>query len=97
MEPLRRQSEAGPKNRLVGLHVQGRSIARAGSPILSNDKLIGKVTSGTYSPTLDRNIAMGYVLVELAHPGEQIQVDIRGRLVMAEITQLPFYSRNSPP
>ena len=97
VEPLRRQSEAGPKNRLVGLHVQGRSIARAGSPILSNDKLIGKVTSGTYSPTLDRNIAMGYVLVELAHLGEQIQVDIRGRLVMAEITQLPFYSRNSPP
>ena len=96
VEVLRRQSESGLKRRLVGLAVQGRSIAREGSPVLAQGARAGKVTSGTHSPTLDRNIAMGYVLVEFAAPGQQLQVDIRGRLTEAEVVPLPFYSRRRP-
>ena len=90
---LRREKEAGPKRRLVGLEVPGRSIAREGYPILAQGTRVGRVTSGTYSPTLDRNIAMGYVTMEFAGPGQKLQVDIRGRLAEAEIVPLPFYSR----
>ncbi len=94
VEPLRRQKETGPKVRLVGLAVQGRSIARAGYPVLDEGAQIGRVTSGTHSPTLDRTIAMGYVTLEFANPGRKVRVDIRGRLTEAEVVPLPFYSRD---
>ena len=95
-EFLRRQREEGVERRLVGLVVQGRSIPRTGYPILSGSTQVGRVTSGTFSPTLDRNIGMGYVLVGFASPGERLQVDIRGRLAEAEVVPLPFYSRARP-
>ncbi len=101
VEALRRQREAGLRRRLVGLAVQGRSIARRGYPIVdaassppdAPHRSVGKVTSGTYSPSLDRNIAMGYVLMEFASPGQALQVDIRGNLAEADVVSLPFYSR----
>ena len=92
---LRRQNEAGISRRLVGLNVDGRSIARHGSAILASGDTVGEVTSGTLSPTLDRSIAMGYVLVGSASPGQRLQVDIRGKLSDAEVTLLPFYSRKA--
>ncbi len=92
-DALRRERDGGSKRRLVGLEVRGRSIAREGYPILAKNTQAGRVTSGTYSPTLDRNIAMGYVTVESAEQGQELQVDIRGRLVEAEVVPLPFYSR----
>jgi aminomethyltransferase len=52
------------------------------------------VTSGTQSPTLDRVVAMGYVLSELAGVGSPLQIDIRGRLADAEVVSLPFYTRD---
>ena len=94
VDVLRREQEAGSKRRLVGLDVRGRSIAREGYPILAQGTQVGQVTSGTYSPTLDRNIAMGYVTMEFAGLGQKLQVDIRGRLAEAEIVPLPFYSRD---
>ena len=92
-DALRRERDGGAKRRLVGLEVRGRSIAREGYPILARNTQAGRVTSGTYSPTLDRNIAMGYVTVEFTEQGQELQVDIRGRLVEAEVVPLPFYSR----
>ena len=94
-EALRRLLESGPAENLVGLAVQGKSIARAGTPILSGTTQVGKVTSGTHSPTLDRSIAMGYVTRECSSTGERLQMDIRGRLTEAEVVPLPFYSRNA--
>ena len=95
VEALRRQKESGVKDRLVGLVVNGKSVARAGYPILIQATPVGEVTSGTSSPTLDMSIAMGYVLVEFASPGRKLAVDIRGRVTPAEIVPLPFYSRNA--
>jgi aminomethyltransferase len=78
----------------VGLNVRGRSLARHGYPILHDGSQVGTVTSGTQSPTLDRVVAMGYVLSELAGVGSPLQIDIRGRLADAEVVSLPFYTRD---
>jgi aminomethyltransferase len=101
VDALRHQKEAGLSRLLVGLLVQPGSIARPGCSILSSglspgaseNAQVGHVTSGTYSPTLDTNIAMGYVERDAASPGQKLRIDIRGRLVEAEVAPLPFYSR----
>jgi aminomethyltransferase len=54
---------------------------------------IGVVTSGSVSPTLDMNIGMGYVPTGFSDTGTRLQIDVRGRLIEAEVAPLPFYSR----
>ncbi len=92
-EVLRRVREAGPERRLVGFNMIGRGVARHGHPLTDGSKELGHVTSGGYSPTLDRNIGLGYVPPGYTASGSKFQVDIRGRPVDAEVTTLPFYSR----
>ena len=92
---VRRQLEEGAARRLAGLNVDGRSIARNGCPLLSEGKTVGRVTSGTHSPTLGRVIGMGYLEANAAEPGRKIVVDIRGKLSQAEVVDMPFYSRGS--
>ncbi len=91
---LRQQQRDGVARRLVGLKLPGRSAPRAGYPILEGGTPVGQVTSGSYSPTLDTSIAMGYVLVRCATPGQALEVDIRGRAAAAEVVPLPFYTRS---
>ena len=90
---LLKQREQGVARRLVGLKLPGRSAPRPGYPVLDQGQEVGKITSGSYSPTLDTSIAMGYVLVRYAAPGQELDVDIRGRAARAEIALLPFYTR----
>jgi len=78
---------------LVGFRLLEAGIPRHEHTIFKGSKQIGEVTSGTYSPTLDTGIGMGYVSMEYSTPGEQINVNIRGRIVDAEIVELPFYHR----
>ena len=91
---LAQQNEAGTERKLVGLTVAGRSAPRAEYSILHRGEIIGRVTSGSYSPTLDTSIAMGYVLGRHASPGHVVDLDIRGRTVSAKIVALPFYTRS---
>ncbi len=77
----------------VGLELAGRRAAREHYPVQSGSKVIGEVTSGTFSPTLQRPIAMAYVPPAHSQVGTQLQVDIRGSLEPATIVPLPFYSR----
>ncbi|MBM3943387.1 MAG: glycine cleavage system aminomethyltransferase GcvT [SAR202 cluster bacterium] len=91
--PLQRQMREGVARKLVGLSLPGRSAPRAGYPILDHGQEVGRITSGSYSPTLDTSIAMGYVLVRCAALGQVLEVDIRGRPAQAQVTQLPFYTR----
>ena len=90
---VRQQQEHGVPRKLVGLTVPGRSAPRAGYAILDQEQNVGHITSGTFSPTLDTSIAMGYVLVRYANPGQALQVDIRGRATQAQVVTLPFYTR----
>ncbi len=92
-EVLRNQRQNGVERKLVGLRLSGRSAPRAEYPILYQGEPIGRVTSGSYSPTLDSSIAMGYVLVRYADPGQRLDVDIRGRTTPVEVVPLPFYTR----
>ena len=94
VEALRSQQKAGLSRRLVGLLVAGKNIAREGYSILAERTPIGSVTSGSYSPTLDRAIAMGYVTIESSAPSGILGIDIRGRATEAEVVSLPFYSRS---
>jgi aminomethyltransferase len=78
----------------IGLELSGKRAPRQGCSILLDGRQVGCVTSGSYSPSLDTSIAMGYVASELARPGTQLQIDIRGRIEPARVIELPFYRRN---
>lgn len=93
VQPLRVIAEHGPAKKLVGLELQGPRIARQGSPVKSGSAQVGEVTSGTFSPTLQRSIAMAYVDSAHAAEGSALEVDLRGSVVRARIVPLPFYKR----
>ena len=84
---------AGIGKRRVGLVLAGKRIAREGAPVFFAGREVGKVTSGTFSPTLEKPIAMAYVDSETAHPGEAAEIDIRGQHEPATLVDLPFYKR----
>ena len=87
----RQQDSSRPRR--VGLVLSGKRVPREGFAIISAGKVVGHVTSGTFSPTLVRPIAMGYVARELSAPGRHVNIDIRGRAEPGEIVALPFYRR----
>lgn len=89
---LHAMSDASHRH-LVGLHVDGRRPARSGYDVVAGDEVIGTVTSGALSPTLERPIAMASVDRSLA-PGAAVAVDVRGKAVEATVVALPFYTRS---
>ena len=88
------QAAGGPKRKLIGLEMLERGIARDGYPVATLDGAkVGEVTSGSPAPFLKKNIAMAYIPVELATADTELAVEIRGQLVKARVTALPFYKR----
>jgi aminomethyltransferase len=92
-DALAKQKEEGVRKRLVGFEVTERGIARDEQDVVINGKRLGKVTSGSPAPYLKKNIGMAYVPNEFAKEGQHIQIDIRGRLVDAQLVKTPFYKR----
>jgi len=90
---LVKQKEEGIKRKLVGFEVTDRGIARDGQDVLIGGQRVGQVTSGSPAPFLKKNIGMAYVPVESAKEAGAIEIDVRGRLVSAQIVPLPFYKR----
>lgn len=86
---------SGPERKLVGFEVSGRGIARAEYPVLVDGASVGKVTSGTFSPTLEKAIGMAYVPTEAARVGREIEIDRRGNRLAAVQVKLPFYKRDA--
>lgn len=81
----------GIKNRLVGFEVVGRGIPREGYKITDLEgKEIGRVTSGTMSPSLMKGIGLGYVQKEFKEPETRIAIEVRGKSVECEVVKLPF-------
>lgn len=93
VERLREIAQAGPKRKLVGLELEGKRIARQGTPVTKDGQVVGEVTSGTLSPTLGKSIAMAYVDASHAAEGSQLSVDLKGTLNPAKTVKLPFYKR----
>jgi aminomethyltransferase len=90
-EALVKEKAAGIKRKLSGFELVDRGVARAHYPILVEGQVIGQVTSGTISPSLNNAIGLGYVRTEYAKLGTQLQIDIRGKLARARVTSTPFY------
>jgi aminomethyltransferase len=82
----------GPRRSFVGLELEGRAIARHGYRVLDGGRHVGDITSGTFSFTLGKAIAMGYVESTSKDSGE-LAVEVRGASVAATRTPLPFYKR----
>jgi aminomethyltransferase len=96
VEALRVIKEKGPARKLVGLELEGKRIARQGSPIQSSDgKVVGEVTSGTLSPTLGKSIAMAYDDSNFAGEAANLSIDLKGAMNPARVVKLPFYKRAS--
>lgn len=86
---------AGGVEQRVGLALLGKRPAREGCGIVVEERTVGVVTSGTFSPTLGRPIAMGYVEASLAREGTEVEIDIRGSRHTAQVVALPFYRRST--
>jgi aminomethyltransferase len=92
-EVLCKMRQSPPSRVRVGLTLAGKRVPREEFPILFDGKAIGEVTSGTFSPTLHRPIAMGYVIREHATIGNELAIDVRGSSEPARVVKLPFYRR----
>jgi len=90
---LRKQKAEGAPRKLVGFEMLERGIARQGYPIVSGGEVVGTVTSGTQTPYLKKAIGLGYVPPALAGNGTEIEIDIRGRRLKAQVVPTPFYKR----
>ena len=89
------QIQKAPLRRVrIGLEMCGQRVPRQGYPIFLDGRQVGEVTSGTFSPTLKKPIAMGFVAPEAAKPGIELKVDLRGRAEPAHVLELPFYQRD---
>jgi len=93
-EALVRRKEAGPAKRLVGFEVEGRGIAREGHAVHAGGEAVGRVTSGTWSPTFEKALGLAYVPPALAEPGTPLELEVRGRRLPARVVAIPFYRRH---
>ncbi|MEK6278683.1 MAG: glycine cleavage system aminomethyltransferase GcvT [Actinomycetota bacterium] len=84
---------AGPAQKLAPFTIEGRGIPRQGNAILQGEEEAGEVTSGTFSPSLEIGIGMGYVRADLAEPGAELQIDVRGKRRPATVGSKPLYRK----
>ncbi len=90
---LMARKNSGSGNKLVGIEMTGRGIARHGYKVFHDQREIGIVTSGTFSPTLNKAIGLAFVDMAYSAPDTQIIVAIRDTMTPAKIVKLPFYKR----
>ena len=87
--------EMGVRQKLVGFKMDGRGIPRSGYSILLDGKPVGRVTSGTHSPSLGEAIGVGYVPTDASKIGSKFEIEIRGKAVPAVVVKTPFYKREA--
>ncbi len=88
---LQQEKSAGPRRILLGLKALDRGVLRQGQAVLRGEEVIGETTSGTFSPSLEIGIALALLNTDAAvEPGDEVQVDVRGRRLRAEVVRPPF-------
>jgi aminomethyltransferase len=87
--------EEGPVERLAPFVLSGPGIPRQGNAVIAAGEEAGMVTSGTLSPCLERGIGMAYVRADLAEPGTEVEIDVRGKRRPAHIESKPLYRKES--
>jgi aminomethyltransferase len=90
---LKRLKQRGLTKTLIGFEMEDRGIARHGYGVFKEGKEVGLVTSGTFTPTLQKAIGLAFVPASIREPGTEIFIRIRDRLARARIVKLPFYRR----
>jgi aminomethyltransferase len=90
-DALVQERAEGIQRRLVGLEMLERGVARAHYHILLDGQVVGEMTSGTISPSLNKGIGLGYVRTAHAKAGTPLQIDIRGKPAQARVATTPFY------
>ncbi len=94
-EIIKKQIQSGVEKIRVGIKPENRVIARGNTKIFSNDdKEIGKITSGTFGPSVDHSIAMGYVHKQYSNLNTRLFLEVRGKKIPANVCNLPFYKKN---
>ena len=94
-EKMKDLINSGPKTLRVGIKPNGKIIAREGTKIYSQDNQeIGVVTSGTFGPSLNYPVAMGYVKKEFSAIGSKLMLEVRGKKHEAIVAELPFYKKS---
>ncbi|RXT13650.1 glycine cleavage system aminomethyltransferase GcvT [Ammoniphilus sp. CFH 90114] len=91
---LQEQKDQGVPRKLIGIEMIDRGIPRTHYPVYSGDELIGEVTTGTQSPTLKKNVGLALIRTEYATLDAEVDVEIRGKRVKAQIVKTPFYKRS---
>lgn len=93
-EALAAQKEKGLTRKQAGLKMIDRGIPRQGYPVKADGRVIGTVSTGSYSPTLNENIALALLSAEYVKAGTEVLVEIRGKDCKAEVVKTPFYKKN---
>jgi aminomethyltransferase len=94
-DALVRQKEQGVQKKLVGFTTSERAFPRHGYPVVCHGEASGIVCSGTLSPTLNIPIGTCYLPTANAKPGSALGIDIRGKIITAEVVKTPFYKDGS--
>jgi aminomethyltransferase len=92
---MREQAEQGTEEKLAPFVFTDQGIPRAGCAVLSGEDQVGVVTSGTLSPCMEVGIGMAYVRSDLASPGSELTVDVRGKRRAARVESKPLYKKES--
>jgi aminomethyltransferase len=92
-EAVAEARERGTEQRLAPFVLTGPGIPRQGNAIVADGRDVGVVTSGTLSPSLEVGIGMGYVRADLAGPGTEVEIDVRGTRRPARVESKPLYRR----
>jgi aminomethyltransferase len=92
-DALMGQKQQGLRKKLVGFEMVERGIARDGYSVWTESQRRGRVTSGSYAPYVKKNIGLAYIPPEDAELGRNLEVEIRGKRVLARQVALPFYKR----
>ncbi|WP_440881239.1 glycine cleavage system aminomethyltransferase GcvT [Tenacibaculum sp. C7A-26P2] len=93
-ETLKKQKEEGVSRKLIAFELTERGIPRQGYDIVNSEgQIIGNVTSGTMSPSLNKGIGLGYVKIDYTKIDSKIFIQIRKKQVAAKVIKLPFYKK----
>ena len=92
-DAVARVRAAGPAEKLVPFVLTERGIPRPGNPVIAEDQVVGAVTSGTMSPSLDVGIGMAYVRSGVAEPRTELEIDVRGKRRAARVETKPLYEK----
>jgi aminomethyltransferase len=94
-EAVARARAEGTAERLAPFRIEGAGIPRQGNLVLAGGEQVGVVTSGSFSPSLEIGIGLAYLRADLAEPGTEVEIDVRGKLRQARIASKPLYASPS--